>query len=94
MEYDEEKHMQQERNDAREDGIQEGLQQGLQQGRLQQVNFQICRKLRKGKSVVQIADELEEEIPYVEDICRTANNYAPEYDENKVYKAVMLKNAP
>lgn len=53
-EYDEEKHMQQERNDAREDGIQEGLQQG----RLQQVIFQICRKLRKGKSVIHLQHSL------------------------------------
>lgn len=78
-EYDEEKHMQQERRDAREDGM------------LQKEISLICKKLQKGKNISQIAEELETEVSYIERICRTAQEYAPDYDEEKVFRAVISK---
>ena len=39
----------------------------------------VCKKLRKGKSVAVIADELEEEIEVIEQICNMASAYATEY---------------
>ncbi len=48
----------------------------------------ICRKLRKGKSIPQIADELEEEETRIKVICDAAKTFAPDYDENKVIPAV------
>ena len=71
-EYDEEKHMRQEREAAWEDGkkegieegkkegIKEGMEQGIVRGEKQLLFSQIKRKLAKGKTVSQIADELEE----------------------------------
>ena len=50
---------------------------------------QICRKLRKGKSVTQIADDLEESEIRVQVICDAASEFAPDYDEEKVIKAVL-----
>ena len=50
---------------------------------------QICRKLRKGKNISQIADELEESEIRVQVICDTAAEFAPDYDEEKVIKAVL-----
>lgn len=55
-EYDEEKHMRQEREAAWEDGKKEGIVRGEKQ----LLFSQIKRKLAKGKTVSQIADELEE----------------------------------
>ena len=49
-------------------GVQQGIQQGIQQGQqiereanLQKFKDKICRKIAKGKTLEQIADELEEE---------------------------------
>lgn len=47
----------------------------------------ICRKLRKNKSIEQIAEELENDVSVVRDICRAAQPFAPDFDENKVYEA-------
>ena len=46
----------------------------------------VCRKLRKGKNVDLIADELEEDLAVVESICKAAENASPEYDSEVVYK--------
>ena len=51
---------------------------------------QICRKLRKGKSVVQIADELEEDEARIKAICDAAEAFAPGYDEEKVITTVGI----
>lgn len=45
----------------------------------------ICKKLAKGKSINIIADEVEEDEDYVKEICEIAENYAPDYDVEKVY---------
>ena len=49
----------------------------------------ICRKLRKGKSYTQIADELEEDEIRIKVICDLAQKFAPDYDEKKVLEAVL-----
>ena len=64
FEYDQEKHMRQEREQAweegREAGIAEGKAAGIAEGGQNKLSEQIQKKLRKGKTVAQIADELEE----------------------------------
>ena len=45
----------------------------------------ICKKLRKGKTVEVIAEEVEEEIDLVQSICNTAEAFAPTYDWEKVF---------
>lgn len=45
---------------------------------------QICRKLAKGKSVMQIADEVEEDEASVQRIVDIAEAYAPNYDIEKI----------
>ena len=48
----------------------------------------VCRKLRKGKNVQEIAEDLEEDEVRIEVICDEASKYAPDYDEEKVIRAV------
>ncbi len=48
-----------------------------------------CRKLRKGKNVEQIAEELEIDVEYIEEICDVASEFAPDYDEHKVFEKIM-----
>ncbi|MEF2878182.1 MAG: hypothetical protein U0N90_07190 [Blautia sp.] len=74
FEYDEEEHMRQEREqfwnkgmrEGRRQGIQEGIQRGLEMGKAQLMQSEqkllwnpVQKKLEKGKSISQIAEELE-----------------------------------
>lgn len=63
-EYDEEKHIRQEREDAME----EGLQQGLQRGETLKVVTQVLKKYAKGFPPKEKADMLEEELSVIEEI--------------------------
>ena len=63
-------------------------EEGREEGEENRLIRQICRKLRKGKSVEQIADELEEDETQVKVICDAAEAFAPDYDENKVIAAI------
>ena len=58
------------------------LEIGIEQGNIQKLIELICKKLRKGKSVECIADEVEEEYDLVAQICKLAAKYAPEYNQN------------
>ena len=68
--------------------IQDARDEGIEQGEDRKLIRQICCKLRKGKSIPQIADELEEEETRIKVICDAAKAFAPDYDENKVIQAV------
>ncbi len=48
----------------------------------------ICKKLRKRKTIDEIADDLEADISLVESVCKVAEQFAPEYDEEKVIAAM------
>ena len=73
FEYDQEKHMRQEREQAWEEGREAGLAEGEAKGKAagiaegkaagmeDKLMEQIRKKLEKGRSVTQIAEDLEEE---------------------------------
>ncbi len=63
-------------------------EEGREEGREAQLISQVCRKLRKGKNVEQIADELEEDEVRIKAICDTAEAFFPDYDEEKVIAAI------
>lgn len=69
---------------AREDGRAEG--------EILKLIRQVCKKLIKGEVAETIADELEEEKGGVEQICRIAEKYAPEYDCRKIYQELRMGN--
>lgn len=75
-EYDEKKTMEYLRQDAYDDGVTEG--------EMKLLISQICKKLSKGKSVNQIADELEEDVSKIKEIYDVAKDFAPEYDVKKI----------
>ncbi len=100
-EYDEEKHIQQERQDAREEGIKKGMKEGMKEGikkgieegeksgRLHRDVSLVCTKLRKGQNPAQIADALELDVAYIERICEAIRSYAPDYNETRAFEAVQ-----
>lgn len=83
FEFDEEKELKL----IREDEYEYGFENGQEEGRRRHLIEGICKKLRKGKDVETIAEELEEEINIVEEIYEVAKNFAPEYDVEKILKA-------
>ncbi len=48
----------------------------------------ICKKIRKGKTVETIADEIEKEVDEVKPIFNVAWKFAPDYDVKAIYDAL------
>lgn len=102
-EYDEKKHMKSIYNEGRADGWNEGheagievgrkagIEKGLAVGREEKLIQQVCRKLRKGKLPELIAEELEEELDVIVSICAAAEEFAPDFDFEQVWKKVQKK---
>ena len=78
---------------GRTEGVTVGIERGREEGRLvgeEQLLFRlICTKLKKGKTPEVIAEELEEDVSRVEQICEKAKSFAPEYDWKAVYEACV-----
>ena len=75
---------------AREEGYTEGHAEG-DTGRLVS---QICKKLKKGMSVAQIADAVEEDEARVQLIVDLAQKYAPDYDVDKIVQELLQTVCP
>ena len=69
----------------------EAKAEGRTEGKAANFIVLICKKLKKNKSVEEIAEELETDFAIVQDICEVARPFAPEYDENKVFEAWMKR---
>ena len=65
----------------KEDGRKEGVIIGADKHLIEQ----ICKKLKKGKSMDVIAREVEEELDNIRPICDVAERYAPDYDVEAIY---------
>ena len=70
-------------------GVVIGEEKGVKLGETKSIIKKVCQKLRKSKSISQIAEDLEEDEKNVKAICEKAAKFAPEYDEEKVIKAVL-----
>ena len=91
FEFDEEKELKLIREDEYEYGFENGYEEGRKEGQRRQLIEGICKKLRKGKDIEIIAEELDENISIVEKIYEIAQNFAPEYDVEKIMKMVQKK---
>ncbi len=85
FEYDAELHMKMEREEAFEDGH----AKGMKQGELKKLITLICRKKQKSKTPEVIAEDLEEDLEQVKRIYDIADEFAPEYDAEKIYTKLM-----
>ena len=66
-----------------------GIEQGMERGGSRKLIEMVCRKMRKGKPAVLIADELEEDYQTVAQFCGIAEDFAPDYDEEAVWKKYL-----
>ncbi len=67
-EYDEKKHLRNTFREGREEGLEAGEKIGREKGRQEKLKEMVEKKLAKGKTVLEIAEELEEEIPIIEEM--------------------------
>lgn len=80
FEYNEEQHLE----NVKQEGHREGYQSLLV--------GQVCKKMRKGKSVEEIADELEESEKEIQCIYEVAKELVPGYEEEKVIAKYIAMN--
>ena len=90
FEYDEEKHLRNERDLAYKNGEEAGIEKGIEKGIELKLIKLICKKVEKGQNPEEIAKALEEEIETILPIYELAVSSAPEYDCEKIYKELSL----
>ena len=81
-EYDEEKHIRQEREDA--------MEEGLQRGETLRLVTQVLKKYEKGLSPKETADMLEEELSVIEEIYLLKQKF-PEWTEKEIVNKILEK---
>ena len=77
------------KEEGRKEGKKEGRKESRAEGQLKMLIMQSCRKLRKGKTASQIAEELEEDLPVIQDIVFAAADFAPDYDPDAIFKSMV-----
>lgn len=61
-------------------------QDGKNEGEMLKLIQLVCKKMRRKKSILEIAEDLEEEIQMIQPVYELAQNFAPDYDYEKVSK--------
>ena len=69
-EYDEKRHLRNTFEEGRKEGLEEGMEQGRKQGREEKLREQVHKKLSRGKMLIEIAEELEEQISVIEQMIK------------------------
>ena len=67
----------------------EKLYRSKMEGETKKLVSLICKKMRKNKTVKEIAEELEDEVSAIEPIYNIAKEFAPKYDPNLVFERFM-----
>ena len=80
-------------DDIHDDGIREGRIEGRIEGEMLKLIEQICKKIARGQSVSEIAEDLVEEEKIVAEICDIAASHAPKYDTHKIYEEYKERNS-
>lgn len=66
-----------------------GISHGISRGEKHKLIEMVCKKLKKGYTVSQIADMLEEEECLIEQICEVAQKYEPDYDVDSIMMEIV-----
>ena len=64
------------------------LNEAESEGEIKSLVEMITRKLAKGKTLEDIADELEKDVERIRPIVMLASKYAPDYDIDAIYNAL------
>ena len=79
------------RKEGREEGRKEGRKEGREEGRKKEQVSLIVKKIKKNKTVAEIADDLEEKEEVIAPIYEAALSMKPDYDVEKIYE-LLEKN--
>ncbi len=85
FEYDEKKH----ERTMMEIGREEGHAAGLAEGEIRKLLTLIIKKVTKGKSIEQIADDLEEDTDTLTPLYESVISHAPDYDLDTIMNEVL-----
>lgn len=92
-EYNEEEHRWAIEQDAKEKGLEQGLKQGLEQGLEQDTLIerirQITKKVNKGKTLDQIADEMEIDSTDLKPLWEAVLSEASDYNAKKIMEKIV-----
>lgn len=58
-------------------------------GDLRRMVMLVCKKMKKNKTLAEIAEDLEEEAEIIEPFYRAAEKFAPEYDPKLVFEEMQ-----
>lgn len=64
---------------------------GMKKGELRKLVALICKKMKKNKTLEEIAEDLEEESSTIGPLYYAAGKFAPEYDSELVFEHIMQK---
>ena len=79
------------REEGRKEGREEGREEGRKEGRKKEQVSLIVKKIKKNKTVAEIADDLEEKEEVIAPIYEAALSMKPDYDVEKIYE-LLEKN--
>ena len=77
--------------ESREEGIMEGRNVGKREGEASKVIEIVIKKYKKGCSVKETADMLEEPVSRIQQIYDVIEKNAPDYDAETIYKQLREK---
>ena len=72
-------------------GIEQGLKQGLKQGEMLMLISMVNKKMQKGKSIEEIAEDLEEDRETIEKIANVIKENGHDINADEVYKMLKKK---
>ena len=61
----------------------------LRRGKIYNLISQVCKKIEKQKTVLEAAEELEQDISVIEPIYEVASAFAPDYDCEQIYEQLV-----
>ena len=69
-----------------QDKYEKGWEEGRTEGETSKLILQVIRKFQKGKSMEEVAEDLEEDISVIEPIYNAVKEAAPKYDVEEIYR--------
>lgn len=65
------------------------LKRGVNRGKTYGLISQVCKKIEKQKTVLEAAEELEQDVSAIEPIYEAASAFAPDYDCEQIYEQLV-----
>ena len=76
------------------DDLRDSEMKGRKEGAASKIIEQVIKKYKKGCTVAETADMLEETPTLIQQIYDVLNQYAPDYEVKQIYKELLEKAVP